>query len=41
MNRCLFFSVAVLRPPRADDDDDFDYDIPKEDRNKQRPPKQS
>lgn len=32
---------AVAGPPRADDDDEPDYDIPKEDRNKQRPPKQS
>jgi len=41
MNRRLSSAVAVSRSPRADDDDDFDYDIPKEDRNKQRPPKQS
>ena len=41
MNRRLPCLYASSRCLRADDDDDFDYDIPKEDRNKQRPPKQS
>lgn len=41
MNCRLPRLCASSRRLRADDDDDFDYDIPKEDRNKQRPPKQS